>query len=272
MQQAIQSPINTVFAQGLLASKMWSEGCPVGLDRLAQVKFSYFDFDSQEHDDGEIVVLDCVANRVAKIFKELHARRFPIAKAHCVQHYGGSDDLSMADNNTSSFNFRVIEGTTNTSIHSYGLAIDVNPLQNPFIIFDEAKGTANIHPPQGWQNLNRHNRKPGMVEEIVPLFAENGFWVWGGRWTTPVDYHHFQTPRGMAELLAQLNPTDGERFFEMCIGHRDRLAVMPHGTDLRPVIDLYREKPDRFFGDIIHTLASNSTQPVYMPAASGFPY
>ena len=95
----------------------------------------------------------------------------------------------MAANNSSCFNFRKIDGSELLSMHSYGLAIDINPVQNPFIQKDK------ISPLDGKSFLNRRDEVAGLVEPIIDIFYKYGFTVWGGRWTTPIDYHHFQVPR-----------------------------------------------------------------------------
>ena len=97
-------PINKNHKQQMTSLKTWTEGCPVILDRLRVVKFSYYDFDGKEHQNGEIVVLDAVSERVLSIFKELHNIKFPIAKAYPIEHYDGNDEKSMLDNNSSSYN------------------------------------------------------------------------------------------------------------------------------------------------------------------------
>lgn len=241
------SAVPAHYSAAMRSCNMWTPQCPVAIERLSLVRCSYIDFRGKIHTDGEIVVLDAVAESVSRIFSTLLELRFPIAKMRSVHTYNGDDDVSMADNNTSCFNFRPIEGTAITSIHSYGLSIDLNPLQNPFVVFNETDGTAQIHPKAGWEFLNRHNRKLGMVEEVVELFAENGFFVWGGRWTTPIDYHHFQTPRGLAELLARTSTADAKMIFEMAKKSRKHLQTMPYGDQLTPVVDLYNEHPQLFF-------------------------
>lgn len=208
------SSLSLGYRQCMMSCDMWKPDCPVGIDRLAIVRCDYVDFSGQHRRDGEIVVLDVVADDVRRIFDELFRMQFPIEKMQSVHLYDGDDEASMADNNTSCFNHRPIEGTDIISLHAYGLAIDLNPLQNPFVVFSEDAGTASIHPPKGWQWLNRHNKKPGMVEDVVELFAEHGFFVWGGRWTTPIDYHHFQVPRALAEILARSNSQDGKLIWE----------------------------------------------------------
>src|ERR1700753_1648355 len=88
---------------------------PVNCSRLKLIKFSYIGFDGVAHSDGEIIVMDAAARYVAAIFDALLDRRFPIAKAHLMNHYDGDDDAADVDNNTSSFNERVVAGTNTLS-------------------------------------------------------------------------------------------------------------------------------------------------------------
>lgn len=238
----------------MLDTGVWKKGGPVSLERLRLVTVSYFDFDGTEHHDGEIVVHDAAAHHAATAFRILHARQFPIARIRSVHHYNADDEASMADNNSSCFCDRPIEGTTLSSLHSYGLAIDLNPMQNPFVQFDEDKGTAVIHPSKGWEFLNRANQKPGMIEEVVGIFAEQGFFIWGGRWTTPIDYHHVQPPRGVAELLMLMNPKDGRDFFDVCATYRAQLTKMPFGERIDELKQHCLQSPDTFLQKFIEHL------------------
>ena len=197
----------------MTAKGVWKDQCPVSLNRLRIFNFPYYDFNSIEHYDGKIVILDVVVNRVANIFKELHALKFPIYKAEVIENYNGDDEASMADNNSSCFNCREIVGGGLPSLHSYGLAIDINPIHNPYIMLEDStnkkRGIIKILPAAGYDYLNRTNIRPGMVEPIVPIFAKNGFPVWGGKWNTPIDWQHFQPSRAMAQLLALMTYDHG---------------------------------------------------------------
>jgi len=184
---------------------------PVPCGRLNLVKFSYVDFEGHPHDDGEIVVMDVVANSVFNIFNTLRASNFPIAKARLMNVYDGNDDASMAENNTSAFNDRAIAGGRRLSLHAFGLAIDINPVQNPFL--KRANGALTVSPPGGAAYTNRQDRRPGMNEPIIDIFAENGFLIWGGSWTDPIDYQHFQVGQKMAEHLARVSPGEGAKLF-----------------------------------------------------------
>lgn len=247
------------YAERMCALGVWQEACPIPLERLSLIKIKYVDFQGNEHDNGEMVAFDVAAERMAKIFDKLYTMRFPINKIVPVHEYDGDDDRSMADNNSSCFNFRTIANTTTVSIHSYGVALDINPEQNPMVTFDDA-GVATIHPRQGWTYLNRINRKPGMIEDIVTLMAENGFFVWGGKWTTPIDYHHFQTPRGIAELLAAVSLADGDRLMAACIERRERLLNFPTGAKIEPLIEIYRKNRSDFMDAFIQLSEKTDSQ------------
>jgi hypothetical protein len=255
LAQVVVSSLPKDLAMEMQRTGLWKEACPVALERLALLKVRYVDFEGKEHDDGELVVFDAVGEAVASAFAKMFEKRFPVDKMRSLHHYNGDDEASMADNNTCSFNFRPIaRDATVISIHSYGLAIDINPLQNPFVVFDEDNGTASVHPKKGWSFLNRHNRKPGMVEELVDLWAEHGFFVWGGKWTTPIDYHHFQPPRGVADLLMIMDCEEGKRFFSICAAKREHLSQMPSGKALAPLIENFKKDRQAFFENFWQSL------------------
>jgi hypothetical protein len=215
------APVGAAACAAMRAHHVLNPG-PVGCGRLSLVRFSYVGFDGAVHDDGEIVVLDAVADRVARIFAELRVRGLPIAKAKAMQVYDGNDDASMADDNTSAFNVRRATGKTTLSLHAYGVAIDVNPVENPYLACRDAACT--VAPPAGAGFLNRTIDRPhkpkrlGAAEEIVAVFAENGFTDWGGHWDNPIDYQHFDIGRKLAEELATLPPDQAKARFEATIG------------------------------------------------------
>jgi hypothetical protein len=206
------SPISSAFCEDMKNHKALTNHGPVGCERLASVKFSYLGFDGRVHDDGEMIVLDAVAARVGRIFDRLLQLRFPLAKALPINRYDGDDDASMADNNTSSFNDRVVSGGTSLSMHAYGLAIDLNPVQNPFL--EGIGATRRVSPDGGKTYLNRAELRPGMAEQVIDVFADNGFLIWGGDWHNPIDYQHFQLDRDMAEKLARSSSAAAREMFE----------------------------------------------------------
>lgn len=203
----------------MVRHKTLIEGKPVSCRRLALVKFSYFGFDQKIHHDGEMVVLDAVADYVLKIFDTLLDRHFPLEKARLLNHYDGDDDASMDDNNTSSFNDRLVSGSKSLSMHAYGLAIDLNPEQNPSI---QKTGTkTEISPKSGEDYLDRTRSKPGMAEPVIDVFADNGFSIWGGDWHHPIDYQHFQVSRGLVEQLIRVSSEEAKATFSQQVeGYR----------------------------------------------------
>ena len=179
----------------------WTQECPVAIERLKLLEISHYSF-FNNIETGQLVVLDKIAENVLKIFEQLLIVKFPIKSIKPIDSYNGNDELSMNDNNSSCFNFRPIAGSDHFSIHSYGLAIDINPIQNPFIEINDKTGIVEIFPKEGVKYLNRGNIRAGMVEPIVEIFKKQGF-EWGGNWNSPIDYHHFQLSRGQVpELIA----------------------------------------------------------------------
>jgi hypothetical protein len=212
------APITDSYCNDMKAHHIMGPHAPVGCDRLRLVQFSYVDFSGNMHADGEVVVLDAAAPHVLQIFQSLRRLHFPIAKARPMTLYDGDDDASMNDNNTSAFNDREIVGGYTPSIHAYGLAIDINPIQNPFVTRDQA--TLTFSPASGADYANRLNDRPwkdwrpGMAESVIEIFAQNGFLIWGGYWDSPIDYQHFQVDRKTGEQLAQGNPADAAIAFK----------------------------------------------------------
>lgn len=167
--------------------------CPRRSD-LVLLTVPYVDFSGAEQ-IGEIVVHKDVGSLVAEVFDELHKSRFPIERVELVDKYGASDDASMAANNTSAFNCRVKTSGKRLSKHSYGKAIDINPVQNPY------KRGSTVAPPAGKSFDDAGERtsdKKGIILEGGPVtsaFEKRG-WKWGGDWTSLKDYQHFSDDGG----------------------------------------------------------------------------
>ena len=212
------NPLSDALKEKL--DSIWKERCPVPLKRLSLVTFSFYDFEDNEHQGGELVVLDSVAKRVMSIFERLHGVKFPIAQALSINAFE-SPEAAMDGNNTSAFRFRDIRSHPDSSIHAYETAIDINPTQNPLLIIKDLvhpyKATVEVYPAEGSYFLNRSIMSRGMAEEVVGVFKENGFTIWGGDWIHPIDWKHFQTPLVVAKLMAAVPPEDAERLFEVFI-------------------------------------------------------
>ena len=164
----------------------WRPGCPVGLDDLRLVRARHWGFDGRIH-TGRIVVHRDVAREVGAVLERLYAERFPIRRMVPVDAYGASDFRSIEADNTSAFNCRYVDGTTRWSEHAYGRAIDLNPIENPYV----SSGTTSHRASRPF--LRRAPYRPGMAVEggvVVRAFAAVG-WSWGGRWSGAKDYQHF---------------------------------------------------------------------------------
>jgi hypothetical protein len=160
-------------------------GCPVGPSQLRTVSVSHWGFDGKPH-AGRIVVAKRLAPGVLTVFRTLWQAKFPIRRLQPVSAYRGSDDASMAADNTSGFNCRFVGGTSRWSMHAYGEAIDVNPVENPYV-----RGST-VSPPAGRAYRDRSRSRPGMAVRggvLVRAFAAAG-WKWGASFG---DYQHFST-------------------------------------------------------------------------------
>ena len=171
----------------------WRPGCPVGPAVLRTVIVSFVGFDGRAH-AGRIVVNRAVTSDVETIFHRLYAARFPIRRMEPIARFGGSDDRSMAADNTSGFNCRyaVAPGPKRWSVHAYGEAIDVNTVENPYLV------GGRVLPPAGRAYLDRSRARRGMAVAggvLVRAFASVG-WLWGGRWTSSPDWQHFSKTGG----------------------------------------------------------------------------
>jgi hypothetical protein len=177
---------------GSIARVRWDDlrhsyraGCPVGPGQLRTVRVSHWGFDGRPY-VGSIVVARRVAPDVVTVFRRLWDARFPIKRLRPVSAYRGDDDRSMAADNTSGFNCRFVGGTSRWSMHSYGEAIDVNPVENPYV-----RGST-VSPPAGREYLDRSPYRKGMAVAdgvLVRAFAAVG-WKWGASFG---DYQHFST-------------------------------------------------------------------------------
>ncbi len=193
--------INENRYQLLEEKNIWRSDCPVDYSKLRIVEVQFVNFDN-ETTQGELIVLDEVAESVTKIFQELLELKFPIEKMIPMEEFGGDDVLSMKANNSSAFNGRKVARTNRWSSHAYGCAIDINPIQNPYLLLNENKELIEVIPPDGEKYLDRSKQRKGMIEEVVPIFVKYGFSDWGGSWEAKPDYHHFQLPWGKIEKLS----------------------------------------------------------------------
>lgn len=194
---------------------------PIGCDRLKKVVFHFSSFSKtsalnitdklgQNSVDidailentpplpGTIVVFDVVADEVFSLFNTLHQFQFPLNKAIPIEYFSEEEKFIGGMNNTYSFDSRLITHGNVWSEHAYGVAIDINPLQNPYFYLDEFSKMFVLPKNAAKHYLNRGKYRPGkvtragMAEDVVTVFAKHGFIIWGGDWNTPIDYMHFQ--------------------------------------------------------------------------------
>ena len=170
-----------------ITNKSYKPNKNIKISDLRLVKVAYQGFDNLPH-NGELIVNRKVAYDVLQIFSELYKAKFKIERISLVDNYGANDIKSMNANNTSSFNYRPIMGGKTLSKHALGLAIDINPVQNPYI-----SGKL-VLPAKAKNFLNRKNVRPGMIikyGKCYQIFIKHG-WTWGGNWKSPKDYQHFE--------------------------------------------------------------------------------
>jgi hypothetical protein len=167
----------------------WHRGCPVGLNRLRLLTVDHWGFDSEAH-RGRLVVNRDVAVGMLGAMRSLYRLHFPIRQMRLVDAYGADDHRSMDADNTSAFNCRFVAGTGSWSEHAYGRAIDVNPIENPYVT-----ESGHVSPPAGARFADRSQRAEGLIHgggPVVAAFAAAG-WKWGGAWVGTKDYQHFST-------------------------------------------------------------------------------
>lgn len=164
----------------------WTPHSPASLEALSYLQITYLDF-SGKTKVGELIIHTELAQEVLDIFGELYRAQYPIAQIQRIESYDGDDQKSMEDNNTYGYNTRMIQGIQRLSLHSYGSAVDINPLQNPYIVNGKA------YPEKTENYLDRRNNRRGMIrpgDACYNAFVSRG-WVWGGDWDSP-DYQHFE--------------------------------------------------------------------------------
>lgn len=172
--------------EALMEGRSWRPGCPVPLSGLRMLELTYWGFDATAH-WGQMVVNSDAVTSVVGAFRSLFEARFPVRQMRLVDYFGGDDERSMAADNTSAFNCRLVPGTSTWSQHAYGRAVDVDPLENPEI------RDGQIDPPGAAPFADRSQDRPGMISHgdwAWRAFAAVG-WKWGGDWVSLQDYQHF---------------------------------------------------------------------------------
>lgn len=184
--------IDEKYANKMLGLTYHKE-CPVSLDELRIVNVKYLGFDNNIY-LGDIIVHKDLAFEVSEIFKELFEISYAIKQIIPIEKYNGDDFASIEADNTSAFNCRKAEGSQKYSKHSYGKAIDLNPLENPYVY---SNGTTSHEASQKYlirkSNDDSIENKAVLTSssKAVQIFKKYG-WKWGGDWKNIKDYQHFQ--------------------------------------------------------------------------------
>lgn len=163
----------------------------ISYEDLRYVHILHYNFDGMST-EGELICNAYIADDLLDIFYELHRNEYQLERVRLIDEYNGDDTASMEDNNTSCFNYRVVDGTTNLSKHALGLALDINPFYNPYVTYPN--GNIRISPAGSEPYADRSADFPYKIDEndlCYKLFTEHGF-TWGGNWNSLKDYQHFQ--------------------------------------------------------------------------------
>jgi uncharacterized protein YcbK (DUF882 family) len=186
-------PVNQYTKQRMIEGKSWHKGCPVDTSDLRYIRLKHKNFYRSER-MGELIVHKDVANEVVEIFHELYDMGYPIYQMRLVSDFRGSDFRSIEADNTSAFNCRnVSTGKKKWSKHAYGRAIDINPIENPFV-----NKRGKIMHRKSYRYKKRAHKNHSFPDramllkedEAVKIFKKHG-WKWGGDFGAYKDYQHF---------------------------------------------------------------------------------
>jgi hypothetical protein len=187
-KQKFQSQVKKVTAGDLKYS--WHQGCPVSPSGLRMIQMTYWGMDGKPHDNGQLVVNAKVTGDLVKVFRKLYDMHYPIRRMESVDKYKGSDFASIEAGNTSAFNCRNATGSSSFSQHAYGLAVDLNTCENPYVYAD-----GHVAHKDCKKFANRKSKAPGVIhagDRVVKAFDSIG-WGWGGEWNGARDYQHFSS-------------------------------------------------------------------------------
>jgi len=175
-----------------ISGRSYSSGCPVSLAALRYLSVLHHDGHGAVR-RGELICHRSAAASLLSIFRELYAAGYPIEHMVLIDEYGADDEASMRANNTSCFNYRRVAGSSSLSRHGYGMAVDINPLYNPYVRMRGQRLT--VRPPEGRPYVNRDQPETNLYvirpdDAAVRAFSSRG-WRWGGAWRHYRDYQHF---------------------------------------------------------------------------------
>ncbi|MFI3322962.1 MAG: M15 family metallopeptidase [Rikenellaceae bacterium] len=169
----------------------YKENCTVSLNELRYIRLLHYGTNGEIR-VGEMICNRAISSEIISIFKALYDAKYRIERIQLIDEFGADDQLSMANNNSSSFNFRYISGTTKLSKHSLGLAVDINPLYNPYV--RTIGGRMVVEPTEAKEYADRKKDFAYKIDQndlCYKLFISHGF-TWGGNWNSSKDYQHFE--------------------------------------------------------------------------------
>ncbi|MEU5894974.1 MULTISPECIES: M15 family metallopeptidase [Streptomyces] len=184
-EPALDARVSAVSARDL--GRSWHPGCPVAPSGLRLIRMNHWGFDGRVH-AGELVVRERAVRPMLYVFGRAFDARFPVRRMRTMAAYGGSDVAAMKADNTSAFNCRAVTGDpSRLSQHSYGDAVDINTLENPYV-----DRNGRVYPAAGVAYLDRRRTSKGMIKngDVITTAMREVGWQWGGRWPAP-DYQHF---------------------------------------------------------------------------------
>jgi hypothetical protein len=187
---SVQPIPDSVFQR--MQGRSWPEGCTVRRADLRYLRLSHVDADKKEY-VGEMVCNKAIANDLLEIFRELYRQKYPIQHIRLIDDYEADDERAMRDNNTSSFCYRKISGSTKLSKHAMGMAVDINTLYNPYVRTGK-DGRRIVEPATAVKYVDRRKSFPYKIVKgdlLYRLFLQHGF-KWGGSWRTVKDWQHFE--------------------------------------------------------------------------------
>lgn len=182
-----------VFAR--MRGKSYKADCTVPREELRYLRLLHWGPEGPTV--GEMVCHVSIAEAVLEIFRELYQAHYPVERVRLIDDYEADDEASMAANNSSCFNFRRVPGKEKLSLHSLGIAVDINPFYNPYVRKDP-EGKVLCSPEGSEPYMDRSREFPYKIkagDACVKAFEKHGF-IWGGDWTTCKDYQHFSTTGG----------------------------------------------------------------------------
>jgi len=187
------SEITPEVKERMLQADSWRQSCPVPLVDLRYINVNHLNFEG-ETVSGEIIVHKDVADDVVNIFSELYELGYPIKQMHLVSDFNADDWESIEADNTSAFNCRPVTGNKKKwSKHAYGKAIDINPIENPYVSkTGHISHKASLPYKRRVHKVNTPADKALLLkyDKVTKIFKKYG-WKWGGDWRSIKDYQHF---------------------------------------------------------------------------------